>query len=454
MSWQRSTVAPDGSHHIVDGASFYDLRFDGVLPFRDPGLAPVHRDGLAWHVRVDGSPAYTRRFIRTFGFYEGHAAVQSVEGWHHVRPDGTDLYAERYAWCGNFQGSLCAVRERGGHYLHVQADGSPAYSSRWRYAGDFRDGHVVVQADDGRSTHVDRDGTLSHGRWFLDLDVFHKGFARARDAIGWMHVDKSGAPAYARRFSQVEPFYNGQARVEQGDGRRIVIDERGETVVELRPASFDLVPLPTDRPVAILVRHAERPPLPRDLSGHDVSITDQGQRAARRFGDALGARVASITTSPVRRCRETAIAIAAGVAVNNLEPRLDRLLGDPGAFVVDGERAWENWLRLGNAAVIEHVVTSDEPLPGMAAPREAARRLLRLLHERLGEGTGIHIFVTHDIVLAPFVSRALALSHVLWPDFLAAAVLWRDDTDTRLWFDGRERTVALGVVSATQPDQG
>lgn len=241
MSWQRSAVAQDGSHHVVEGTSLYEPRFDGVLPFRAPGLAPVHRGGVAWHVRSDGAPAYPQRFLRTFGFYEGCAAVQSAEGWRHIWPDGTDVYGERYAWCGNFQGGRCTVRERGGHYLHLQADGAPANASRWRYAGDFRDGRVVVQADDGRSTHLDRDGNLSHGRWFLDLDVFHKGFARARDASGWMHVDLSGMPVYARRFSQVEPFYNGQARVEQADGRRIVIDERGETVIELRPAACDLV---------------------------------------------------------------------------------------------------------------------------------------------------------------------------------------------------------------------
>jgi hypothetical protein len=175
-------------------------------------------------------------------------------------------------------------------------------------------------------------------------------------------------------------------------------------------------------------------------------LTDEGRRAARRFGEALGARVASVTTSPVRRCFETAIAIAAGAAVN-LQPGFDRLLGGPGAFVVDEERAWENWLRLGNAAVIEHVATSDEPLPGMAVPREAAHRLLCLLQKPLGDDTGVHIFVTHDTVLAPFVSRSLAISHVLWPDFLAAAILWREGTDTRLWFDGRSRAVAHAVAS-------
>jgi hypothetical protein len=77
---------------------------------------------------------------------------------------------------------------------------------------------------------------LLHERWFVDLDVFHKGFARARDEDGWMHVGLQGRPAYARRFHAVEPFYNGQARVERFDGALEVIDETGATQVELRPA--------------------------------------------------------------------------------------------------------------------------------------------------------------------------------------------------------------------------
>jgi hypothetical protein len=79
-------------------------------------------------------------------------------------------------------------------------------------------------------------GELLHGNWFLDLDIFHKGFARARDEDGWMHVDLRGRPIYARRFAAVEPFYNGQARVERSDSGLEVIDEQGQKLIELRSA--------------------------------------------------------------------------------------------------------------------------------------------------------------------------------------------------------------------------
>lgn len=237
MIWRTLTVSPDGSHHLDDaGMPAYAERFDEVLKFHAPGLAPVLRGGLAWHISPHGTAAYTRRFRRTFGFYEGLAAVIDDDGWHHVRTDGSDAYGQRYAWCGNVQSGRCPVRENSGNYHHIDVEGRPAYSARWRYAGDFRDGVAVVQTDDGRSTHIDPSGALLHERWFIDLDVFHKGFARARDNGGWMHVDIKGQPIYERRFAAVEPFYNGQARVERFDGGLEVIDERGGMVAELRPA--------------------------------------------------------------------------------------------------------------------------------------------------------------------------------------------------------------------------
>lgn len=237
MSWHTFRVSPCGTHHVdAHGGPAYAERFDEVLKFHAPGLAPVLRSGHAWHVQIDGGAAYDRRFIRTFGYYEGLAAVVAPDGWHHLTADGQDAYAGRFAWCGNFQQGRCTVRAADGAYFHITPGGDEAYPARWRYAGDYRDGIAVVQAADGYSTHVLADGSLLHGRWFVDLDVFHKGFARARDADGWTHVDRRGLPTYSRRFHAVEPFYNGQARVERSDGALEVIDEAGVCLVELRPA--------------------------------------------------------------------------------------------------------------------------------------------------------------------------------------------------------------------------
>ena len=234
MNPESWTIAPDGSHHVVDGVPVYEERFDAVLKFRALGLAPVLRGSAAWHIGPDGSPAYERCFRRTFGFYENLAAVIGEDGWHHIHPSGEDAYPRRFAWCGNFQEGRCTVRDNNNSYFHIARDGIPVYQTRYRYAGDYRDGIAVVQGGDGRSTHIDACGRQAHGQWFIDLDVFHKGFARARDEAGWMHVNRVGTPAYSRRFATVEPFYNGQARVERFDGGVEVINETGDAGVELR----------------------------------------------------------------------------------------------------------------------------------------------------------------------------------------------------------------------------
>ena len=233
-NWRDYRISADGTHHICDGKPVYQARFQNVLKFHAPGLAPVLDSSGGYHITPDGLPAYGSRHIRTFGFYEGRAAVHSADGWFHALPDGSPLCYERYAWCGNFQEGRCTVRLPDGRYFHLDEDGTPAYVERYRYAGDFKDGYAVVQRDDGQHSHIDQSGALLHGRWLLDLDVFHKDFARARDEQGWHHVDFEGQPLYQNRYGKVEPFYNGQARVEGIDGSLSVVGETGETLVELR----------------------------------------------------------------------------------------------------------------------------------------------------------------------------------------------------------------------------
>ena len=100
----------------------------------------------------------------------------------------------------------------------------------------FREGIAVAQAENGLSTHIDKQGQYIHSYWYLDLDVFHKGFARAKSDDGWHHIDKSGKPIYAQRYTSVEPFYNGFSRVETHSGALQIINEQGNVIRELRAA--------------------------------------------------------------------------------------------------------------------------------------------------------------------------------------------------------------------------
>ncbi len=127
MELDRIRITPDGTHHELDGRPLYRLRYRWVLTYHPPGLAAAGDETGSFHIRLDGKPAYTRRFLRTFGFYEELAAIQSDEGWGHVDPTGSLVYPPTFAWVGNFQEQRCTVRTEEGYHYHILPSGRPAY---------------------------------------------------------------------------------------------------------------------------------------------------------------------------------------------------------------------------------------------------------------------------------------------------------------------------------------
>jgi broad specificity phosphatase PhoE len=188
--------------------------------------------------------------------------------------------------------------------------------------------------------------------------------------------------------------------------------------------------VPGDRCAALVLRHAERPEFSGDDAGNDIALTDAGSTAARKLGETLGNRILSIHSSPVRRCVQTALAIADGAALS-LPIKQSELLGDPGAFVLDGERAMTNWHRLGNLGVIRHLATSNVVLPGMRPAEEAVRLLRDWISTQLNGVHGLHLFITHDAVLAPLAARLTGsfVEDLHYPGFLGGMAIWHDDDD-------------------------
>jgi hypothetical protein len=94
--------------------------------------------------------------------------------------------------------------------------------------------------------------------------------------------------------------------------------ERGKAAcVEAHMTSTDLALLPGDRPVALVLRHAERPPIVHGHVGAELALTVDGRAASRRLGVELGNRLRSSRTSPMRRCRETAQLICEGAGIDS-----------------------------------------------------------------------------------------------------------------------------------------
>ncbi|MHA1249351.1 MAG: methyltransferase [Candidatus Helarchaeota archaeon] len=223
-------ISFDETYHIYKGAPLYSKKFKKVMSFHPPGLAAVEDESGAYHINIDGKPAYKNRFLKTFGFYEGIATVVDDKGWFHINIKGEPLYNKRFSWAGNFQEGRCAVRDFDGLYFHINSNGFPSYNTKYKYVGDYKYGIAVVYDELGFAKHINKNGKMIHYEKFIELGVFHKGFAIAKDENGYFHINKYGKPLYSHRFAFVEPFYNGQALVRNKYGETFIINEKGEII--------------------------------------------------------------------------------------------------------------------------------------------------------------------------------------------------------------------------------
>lgn len=187
-----------------------------------------------------------------------------------------------------------------------------------------------------------------------------------------------------------------------------------------------LAAIPTDQPVALLLRHSVRDPIPEGETGNDLPLTDKGVEIARELGEKLKGRLSTLHTSPVRRCVQTAEHLRSGAGIN-CEIKLDRMLGDPGVFIEDAEVAGQNFQTREYWELIASLVRGEK-LIGMRHGPTAARQLTEHMLARIDGKPGVHIFVTHDYFLATLaaVGLALASDESLAPKFLDGVFIWQD----------------------------
>ncbi len=211
------------------------------------------------------------------------------------------------------------------------------------------------------------------------------------------------------------------------------------------PSSFlrNLEKLSDEYPVALLLRHSARDEILSGDFGNDIPITEIGRRAASQLGRVFGKRLKALHSSPLPRCVQTAESLCEGAGMH-LDISTHRFLGDPGIFVLDGKVAWENWEALGNDGVMRHLALADHALPGMADPEEAVGMLLRYMLQNVESTPGIHVFVTHDAILAPVAARLLKrLTEISdWPAFLEGAFFWRSHTGIQILYKDYEACIA------------
>ncbi|MEQ1503710.1 MAG: histidine phosphatase family protein [Myxococcota bacterium] len=199
--------------------------------------------------------------------------------------------------------------------------------------------------------------------------------------------------------------------------------------------------VPHDRPVAMLIRHSVRGYLAPGDAGVALPLTDDGHRLALELGQRLRGRLRSVQASPLLRTMQTGARLAEGAELD-VPCSPDRLLGDPGVYVVD-PRAGDTWRALGHEEVMRHLVERDEVLPGCADADAAARFLVHHMLAATGRVAGIHAFATHDSLVTATAARLLGerLTAADWPWYLEAAFFWEDagevHTAYRSWHGAR-----------------
>ena len=190
----------------------------------------------------------------------------------------------------------------------------------------------------------------------------------------------------------------------------------------------DLREVPEDRPVAVLLRHSVRDEIPPGADGDDVPITDAGVRIARGLGEQIGDRLAGIRASPLRRCIQTGEAVR-GTAGVDCEIADDTMLGDPGAYVADAEQSEAAIDQLGAREVMRRLVAGDETPDGWHHGPSATRRLADHTIAHSSSDRGLHLFVSHRLLVAVFGALALdgELADEHDPHFLDGLFVWEPD---------------------------
>ena len=115
----------------------------------------------------------------------------------------------------------------------------------------------------------------------------------------------------------------------------------------------------------------------------------------------------------------------------------ERLLGDPGPFVVEPELAGRLFLDIAIEEIVRRQLAEDEP-PGGHAINIIRRKNgpARELAAALKGPDSASVFVTHDAVLAVLVGHLynLPVQGFPWPGYLDALVAWPDSNRLRfLW---------------------
>lgn len=186
----------------------------------------------------------------------------------------------------------------------------------------------------------------------------------------------------------------------------------------------------------LMMRHAERPHIEKDdpTFGEALAITPAGREAALAAGRILSplAGKAAFFSSPLRRCRMTAAAVAEGMGLGEIEIPTDPLLGNSSFYFADQLAVWRlfrehdfydgvfRYIREGSLDGFREINDATDALEDFVTARASAP---------------LSVFATHDLYNAAFLSargaRPQGWTIETWVGFLDSAAIVTDPSGHR-----------------------
>ena len=180
----------------------------------------------------------------------------------------------------------------------------------------------------------------------------------------------------------------------------------------------------------LLIRHGEKVQPPKENPFVDVPLTQKGIEEATRFGKLLKNKfpneIKGVHSSPKRRCVETSEAILKGIG--DLEGfETSTLLGNPGPYVIDSKVAGQSYLKIRDENIVKIQVEGTQ-IDGFRDVMEGSKLLLEYVLTRK-PNPGMHIFVTHDVIIAAFLGSVIGyvVDEPEWIKYLQGICIYIDD---------------------------
>jgi len=182
------------------------------------------------------------------------------------------------------------------------------------------------------------------------------------------------------------------------------------------------------RPIAGLMRHAERFEIPIGEFGNEVSLTSQGEIDCEVFAKDFLHQLVAVYSSPVKRCMQTAELLLASHD-KSLLVQPNNFLGDPGIFIDDQVLVSNHFIKYQPFEIVQQLLSERKNPPGFCkSTNEAVNMLIDFLLKN-SNSEGFTFFVTHDSIMSVMLGiifKEITLTE-LWPKYLETLFFWQDD---------------------------